>query len=270
MPSFDLRGAVAVVTGAAGGIGAALADALSARGAHLALADVNAAGLEVVAARAKSHGVTVSAHPLDVGDREAVRALPEAVLAAHGRVSVLVNNAGVTVGGLFEDVSEKDFDWLMSINLHGVVWMTRDFLPLLRREPAAQIVNVSSLFGIIAPPGQAAYAASKFAVRGFSEALRHELAGSPVGLTLVHPGGVRTGIAANARRSALSDSETEAQAAQWERLLRLPPEAAAEQIAAAIERRAPRLLIGSDAKRAALMQRLFPETYWRRIAALSR
>ncbi len=260
---MPLRGGVAVVTGAAGGIGAALAEVLAGRGCALALADLDAAGLRDAAARARAAGVAVSEHRLDVADPEAVAMLPEAVMAEHGRVSVLVNNAGVSLGGRFEQVSPEDFDWLISINFGGVVRMTRAFLPLLRREPAAQLVNLSSVFGIVAPPGQTAYAASKFAVRGFSEALRHELDGSTVGVTLVHPGGVRTAIAANARRAGLSNAEAEAQAKLWARLLRLDPRIAAERIVHGIERREKRVLVGRDAQRATLIQRLFPVEYWR-------
>lgn len=260
---MPLQDGVAVVTGAASGIGAALAEALAARGCALALADVEATGLRDVAARARRAGVTVSEHCLDVADNDAVAALPDAVLAEHGRVSVLVNNAGVALGGRFEQVSAEDFDWLVSINFGGVVRLTRAFLPLLRREPAAQLVNLSSVFGIIAPPGQTAYAASKFAVRGFSEALRHELDGSSVGVTVVHPGGVRTAIAANARRTGLSNAETEAQAKTWARFLRLDPRDAAGRIVRGIERREKRVLVGRDAERIALVQRLFPVEYWR-------
>lgn len=258
-----LQGGVAVVTGAASGIGAALADVLAARGCALALADVDVAGLREAATRARGAGVAVSEHRLDVADHAAVAAFPDAVLTEHGRVSVLVNNAGVALGGRFEQVSPEDFDWLMAINFGGVVRMTRALLPLLRREPAAQLVNLSSVFGIVAPPGQTAYAASKFAVRGFSEALRHELAGSTVGVTVVHPGGVRTAIAANARRAGLSNAETEAQAKAWSQFLRLDPRDAAERIVRGIERRETRVLVGRDARRIALIQRVFPVEYWR-------
>lgn len=258
-----MRGGVAVVTGAASGIGAALAGVLAARGCGLALADVNAAGLRNVAAQARSQGVSVSEHRLDVADNDAMAAFPDAVLAEHGRVSVLVNNAGVALGGSFEQVSPADFDWLLSINFGGVVRMTRAFLPLLRREPAAQLVNLSSIFGIIAPPGQTAYAASKFAVRGFSEALRHELEGSSVGVTVVHPGGVRTAIATSARRTGLSNAEIQAQMEIWAKFLRLDPQDAAERVVRGIERREKRVLVGRDAQRAALIQRLFPVDYWR-------
>ena len=266
---WTLRGGVAVVTGAASGIGAALAASLARRGMDLALVDLNADGLARTAAAARALGAKVSTHLLDVADTAGTAALPDAVLAGHGRVTLLVNNAGVALGGLFEQVAAEDFDWLMSINFGATVRLTRAFLPLLARAPAAQIVNVSSIFGIIAPPGQTAYAASKFAVRGFSESLRHELAmnGSPVGVTIVHPGGVRTAISENARLAkGLDAADVQRERANWRSLLALAPEAAAETIAVAIERRAPRVLVGQDAKAAALVQRLFPVTYWKHVA----
>jgi short-subunit dehydrogenase len=264
-----LRGGVAVITGAASGIGAALAANLARRGMHLALVDLNPAGLDATAAQARAAGVTVSTHVLDVADHVAVAALPAAVLASHARVTVLVNNAGVAVGGMFKDVDAEDFDWLMNINFGATVRLTRAFLPVLARAGAAQLVNVSSIFGIIAPPGQTAYCASKFAVRGFSESLRHELeaSGSPVGVTLVHPGGVRTAIASSARvPRGLSAEEVARERINFGRLLALDPAKAAEIIAVAIERRAPRVLVGKDAKAAALVQRLFPVTYWKHVA----
>ena len=266
---FPLRGGVAVVTGAASGIGAALAEALAGRGCDLALADVNAAGMGEKAARARRQGVRVSEHRLDVADSDAVGAFADVVLAEHGRASVLINNAGVSLGGTFEQVPAEDFDWLLSINLGGVVRMTRAFLPLLRREPAAQLVNLSSVFGLVAPPRQTAYAASKFAVRGFSESLRHELEGSTVGVTVVHPGGVRTAIAANARRSGISDAEARQQAALWAKFLRLDPKIAAERIVRGIERREKRVLVGRDAHQIALVQRMFPVGYWRVLGRLA-
>lgn len=187
------------------------------------------------------------------------------MLAEHGRVSLLINNAGVAVGGTFDQVDAADFDWLMSINFFGTVRMTRAFLPILAREPVARLVNLSSIVGIVAPPGQTAYCASKFAVRGFSESLRHELeaAGSPVGVTVVHPGGVRTRIAEQARvPKAAPPDEVARQQAVWRQLLTLPPEDAAERIVTAIERGEPRVLVGRDARQAAWIERLFPVSYW--------
>ena len=268
-PTWTLRGGVAVVTGAASGIGAGLAAALAQRGMRLALVDLNAAGLAATADRVRALGSIASVHVLDVTDTAATAALPAAVLAEHGRVTVLVNNAGVALGGLFEQVAAEDFDWLMAINFHAPVRLARAFLPALAREPAAQLVNVSSIFGIIAPPGQSAYAASKFALRGFSEALRHELqmTGSPVGVTLVHPGGVRTAIADSARLAAgLDPAELERYRREWRGLLAMSPDAAGERIARGIERREARVLVGGDAIGAAWLQRLFPVSYWKHVA----
>lgn len=269
VPSLVLRGGVAVLTGAGSGIGAALAPQLAQRGAHLALVDVNGAALEATAVLARAHGVTVTTHVFDLARPESVPALFEAVLATHGRASVLINNAGVALGGNFLQVAAADFDWLMSINFGAVVNLTRAFLPLLAREPVAQIVNLSSIFGIVAPPGQTAYCAAKFAVRGFSESLRHELqmAGSSVGVTIVHPGGVRTRIAESARIAAGMDAaEIALRKAAVQRLLVMPPDDAAARILRAIERREWRALVGSDAVGAAWLQRLFPVTYWKHMA----
>ncbi|HEX6624206.1 MAG TPA: SDR family NAD(P)-dependent oxidoreductase, partial [Pyrinomonadaceae bacterium] len=194
-----LEGRTAVITGAAGGIGRAIAVSLARRGCHLALADIDEAGMADTADLVRGDGVRVSRHRLDVADRAAVADLPAQVAAEHAGADLLVNNAGVAVGGTFEQVSEEDFEWLFEINFWGVVRMTRAFLPLLRASGDARVVNLSSVFGLVAPPEQVAYAASKFAVRGFSEALRHELEGSGVGVTVVHPGGVATSIAEKAR-----------------------------------------------------------------------
>ncbi len=263
MEKFPLRASVVVLTGAASGIGAALAANLAGRGANLALADRNAAGLAKVAAVARAHSVQVSEHVLDVADRDALAALPDAVLAAHGKANVLVNNAGVSLAGNFSDVTLADFEWLMDINFWGPVRLTKAFLGVLAREPTAHIVNISSLFGIIAPPGNAAYSASKFGVRGFSEALRHELQGSKISLTVVHPGGVRTEIANSARiPQSIDPALARAGIQEFNKLLRTPPEVAAELIAQAILDRAPRLLIGGDARMAERIQRLFPVKYW--------
>src|SRR5260370_19982021 len=141
----------------------------------------------------------ISQHHIDVADRRAVAAFPQAVIALHPQVDILVNNAGVAIAGTFEVVSEEDFVWLSEINFWGLLRMTGAFLPLLQKSDDARLVNLSSVYGLISPPGQTAYSASKFAVRGFSNSLRHELVGSKVGVTVVHPGGVATSIAENAR-----------------------------------------------------------------------
>ena len=258
-----LQDQIALITGAGGGIGRALAIALAGRGMHLALADIDPAGLAETARLAGKPGLRLTTHHLDVADRAAVAALPAAIRDHHGGLDLLVNNAGVATGGTFEQVSEQDFDWLMSINFFGVVTMTRAFLPLLRHSGAARIVNISSIFGIIATPGQTAYTASKFAVRGFSESLRHELAGSTVGVTTVHPGGVATAIAANARVPAgTSPEEAARNKKRFAAALKLPPERAAAVIAAGIEKDRARIIVGNDAKIAAASERLSPVGYW--------
>ncbi|HYD37804.1 MAG TPA: SDR family oxidoreductase [Allosphingosinicella sp.] len=263
---MKLEGRTAVVTGAASGIGRGTALALAKRGCNLALADLNEEGLAETAAMAEAEGVRVSRHRLDVADREAVAAFPDKVLAAHGRADLLFNNAGVAIGGTFEQVAEEDFDWLMEINFRGVVRMTRAFMPLLRASDQARIVNVSSIFGIIAPPGQTAYCASKFAVRAFSESLRRELEaeGARIGVTVVHPGGVNTSIARNARPPrGINDPDLEAQKQRFEKFLRMPPGKAGEIIVGGVEKERPRVLVGGDARFMALVERLAPVGYWK-------
>lgn len=259
-----LEGRTAVVTGGGGGIGRAIAVSLARRRCHLALADIDAEGMEGTADLARVHGVRVTRHRIDVAERSAVAGFPALVAAEHGGVDLLFNNAGVAVGGTFEQVSEEDFEWLFEINFWGVVRMTRAFLPLLRASKGGHVVNLSSVFGLVAPPEQVAYAASKFAVRGFSEALRHELEGSGVGVTVVHPGGVATSIAEKARVPAGATAEEVARRHErFRKLLRLPPEVAGEAIVRGVERRRPRVLVGSDAKVLSLIARALPVSYWK-------
>jgi short-subunit dehydrogenase len=261
---LKLHGRVAVVTGAAGGIGRGIALALARRGGALALADIDAAALAATASEGEALGVRCSRHVIDVSDRAAVAALPGAVRDAHGRVDLLVNNAGVALGGTFEQIAEADFDWLMAINFEAVVRLTRAFLPALRESDDAGIVNVSSIYGIVSPPGQSAYSASKFALRGFSNALRHELEGTRIRVTVAHPGGVATAIARRARAPAgVAASEIAARRARSEKMLRMPPERAGEIIVRAAERRRARVLVGGDAVFVAAIERLAPVRYWR-------
>lgn len=255
---------VAVVTGAGSGIGRALAQALDRAGARLALADVNGAGLaETVKGM---DGDRVSTHVVDVSDRERWQSFADEVIEAHGRASLLINNAGVALHGRVEEVSIEEIEWLLGINFFGTVYGVKTFLPHLRREKSAHIVNISSIFGIIAPAGQAAYAASKFAVRGFTESLRHELEGSPIRVTVVHPGGIKTSIARNARMGEHADQgEAKRVKEKFEQIAETTPEEAARCILSGVERDAPRILIGSDARRLALMQKLMPVKYWRMV-----
>jgi short-subunit dehydrogenase len=269
MARLDLRGKTAIITGAGSGIGRALALGLAARGCHLALSDIRAATLEPLAAELEPYGLRVSCHTLDVADRAQVAAYPELVMAAHPSVDLLFNNAGVALAGRFDEVSEQDFEWLLSINFHGLVRMTRAFLPTLKQRPQAHLVNIASLFSLVSPAGQTAYCASKFAVRGFSDALRHELEGSTVGVSVVCPGGVATRIAADARVGHGVDTATlQTDLRRSAKLLSLPPERAAETILSGVERRKPRILVGNDAKVGAFLERLMPIGYYRLMRGL--
>src|SRR4029077_15543496 len=197
-----LSAGVAVVTGAGSGIGRALAQQLAAAGSALALADVDESGLLQTVESLGAKNAAITSHVVGVADETSIRTFAEDVGRRHGRVTLLINNAGVALEGTFEEISLDDFRWLMNINFWGTVYGVKHFLPMLKREQRAHIVNISSVFGLIAPPGQPAYSASKFAVRGFTECLRHELAGTPVHVSCVHPGGIRTAIAHRARVGA--------------------------------------------------------------------
>jgi NAD(P)-dependent dehydrogenase (short-subunit alcohol dehydrogenase family) len=262
-----LQGGVAVVTGAGSGIGRALAQRLSAVGSALAIADIDEKGLAETAASLATTQALLSTHVLDVSDEAAVKGFAEEVVARHGRVTLLINNAGVALHGTFEEISLDDLRWLLGINFWGIVHGVKYFLPVLKQQPRAQIVNLSSVFGIIAPAGQSAYSASKFAVRGFTEAVRHELEGTSVSVSCVHPGGIHTPIAKRARLGAYaSESKRQAAVAYFEKVTPTSPEAAAARILKGVERREQRILIGSDARMIDIVQRLRPATYWKMMA----
>ena len=262
-----IRGAAAAVTGAASGIGRALALELAAHGCDLALADRDEAGLQTLAAEiAKAHTQKVTVHRVDVGEPGQIADFAAAATAAHPGLNIVVNNAGVALLGQFSEIEQAQMDWLMNINFWGVVHGTRAFLPHLARQREAHIVNLSSIFGIVAPPGQTAYAAAKFAVRGFSESLRHELqmAKSPVRVSVVHPGGIATNIARNSRSgSGVTDNARRVQSIErFEAVAKTTPQAAALRIIRGIEKNQPRILIGGDAQFLDLLQRFRPATYW--------
>ncbi len=251
---------VAVVTGAASGIGRALAVRLSQAGAQLALADVNEAELQATAQLVRT---TCTTHYVDVSAEQRMQDFVQEVVAAHGRASLVINNAGVALYGTVEELSTADIAWLMGVNFWGVVYGTKYFLPVLQQQPAAHLVNISSIFGIIGFPGQAAYNASKFAVRGFTEAMRHELAGSSVRISCVHPGGIKTNIARSARVGAKAHSvQVPVEVAHFDKLSPTTAEQAAERIVRGIERNEPRIMVGADAGLMERVQRLFPVRYW--------
>ena len=257
------RGRTCVVTGAGSGIGRALAVELAGRGARVALSDVDLASAEETAASCRTLGAEARAYRLDVADRAAVFAHADDVVRDFGAVHLVVNNAGVALHGLVAELRDEDFRWVMDIDFWGVVHGTQAFLPHLAASGDGQVANVSSIFGLIAVPKQAAYNAAKFAVRGFTEALRQEmlLTGTPVAVSCIHPGGVRTAIARRARATASEDKEE--MAATFEKLARTSPPRAARIILKGLERDRARILVGADAWFVAGLPRLLGARYGR-------
>ena len=265
---------VVVITGAASGMGRAMAIRFARETiAGLAISDVNAEGLAETLAMINRADLKVTSHIVNVSKEAEMRIFADEVVSAHSRVTHLINNAGVALGGKVSEVSLEDMHWLIDINFWGVVHGTKIFMPYLEREGSAHIVNFSSIFGIIAPPGQATYCASKFAVRGFTEALRHELEGTNIAVSVVHPGGVKTNIANSARMGSgveLSDEEISKKRERINRNLdRTTPEQAAEVVLQGIKSRNPRIVIGSDARLIQLIARVFPKRYFAIINRLS-
>ncbi|WP_290868682.1 SDR family oxidoreductase [Aquabacterium sp.] len=259
---------VAAITGAASGMGRTLALELASRGCHLALSDVNEKGLAETAQMAGKLGVKVTTAKLNVADREAMNAWADQVVREHGKVNLVFNNAGVALGAFIETVKPADFEWIMGINFWGVVWGTQAFLPHLKKAGEGHIVNTSSLFGLLSLPTQGTYNSSKFAVRGFTEALRQELDmdRSGVSCTCVHPGGIRTNIAKDARMDPAMAAKTGGNAEQarerFDKLLNTTTaESAARQILRAVETNQRRVLVGPDAKFLDKVVRLFGSWY---------
>ena len=271
----NLNGRIAAITGAGSGIGRALAEELSRRGAHLALSDVNEVGLAETVARCEGRGVKVTSQIVDVADRAAVEAWADLVVDEHGAVNLIFNNAGVAVAATVESISYEDFEWLMNINFWGVVHGTKEFLPHLKAAGEGHVVNVSSVFGLVSIPSQSAYNAAKFAVRGFTDALRIELEIDPCGVsaTTIHPGGIATNIARDARvDDSVADvaGSTEEAMVEFDKFLRTPPEKAARQILKAVERNRRRALIGPDAMVFDAVSRLPAGLYQRVLAGGAR
>ena len=269
---YRFAGRTAVLTGAAGGIGEQLAYGLAARGSHLVLVDVDESRLKPVADRIRDRhpGLTVETIVADLADRSAVEGVAARVLADHPAIGLLVNNAGIALGGRFDQITVAEFETVMNVNFRAPMLLTHALLPALTAQPGSHLVNVSSLFGLIAPAGQSAYSASKFALRGLSQVLHAELAENGVGVTTVHPGGVRTRIAESALvGSGVPADEIEPNRKLFAKLLSYPPEKAAGEILDAVTRRKARLLIAANAKVPDLLARLLPVGHAKVMAALT-
>lgn len=250
-----VAGKVAAVTGAGSGIGRALAIHLAEQGAAaIALADIDAAGLSETAALVSG---TTSTHVVDVRDADAVQRFADEVVAHHGRCELVVNNAGVATAGRFEDDDLELVHWVMDINVWGVIHGCRSFLPVLRQQPEGHLVNVSSMAAFVGMPGNAAYSASKGAVRLFTESLRSELIRTPIGVTSVHPGTIRTNIMASSRGSQ-ADLIARLAAKPWAGRFMTSPEAVARAVVRGVERNRARVVVGPDARVLDLVARAVP------------
>ena len=266
MKSFS--GKVAAITGSGSGIGQATAIALAKEGCHLAISDISRESLDNTIELLAGYPVNISTHVVDVSDREAVYKYAEDTVATHGKVNLIMNNAGVGLGETVDNMSYENFEWLMNINFWGVIYGTKAFLPHLKQAGEGHIINISSVFGIISVPTQSAYNAAKFAVRGFTESLREELdiAGDAVSATCVHPGGVKTNIARNSRMGdmgSMSIGDKEDVANMFEKIAMTTPETAAKTILKGVRKNQRRILVGGDAIMLDTTQRLIPTGYQR-------
>jgi NADP-dependent 3-hydroxy acid dehydrogenase YdfG len=253
----DMYGRLAVITGAASGIGRALAVTLANEGCDLALSDIDEEGLAETERLVEGRG-RVTTHVVDVADRARMQAFVEEVHEAHGRVDILVNNAGVSVGADLLDHSIEDFEWIVGINLWGVIYGTKFFLPHLLQSDDAYVVNLSSMFGLIGVPGQSSYCATKFAVRGFSEAVGAELVETNVRVLSVHPGGIRTNIARAVRWSASHVARRD-RAIEFFDTRTMPADKCARRIVSAMKAGRQRVLVGAEAFVTDYVKRVLPE-----------
>lgn len=265
MKTFNHK--VAAITGAGSGIGRALALQLADAGCAVALADVNQTGLSETVSLLADKNVKVTHQLLDVADRTAVYAWADQVVADHGQVNLIFNNAGVALAGSVSGTSIEDYEWIMNINFWGVIYGTKAFLPHLQASGDGHVINISSVFGLFSQPSQSGYNASKFAVRGFTESLRQELDldGKGVSASCVHPGGIKTNIARSARISAsmkeLTGVDGKKSVADFEKLFSTTAEQAAQTILKGVNKNARRILIGLDARAIDSFQRSLPANY---------
>jgi len=275
MKSF--AGKVAIITGAGSGMGRYLAILLAQEGADVCVCDVNNETLSKTVDMLRQFNVSVSSHLLDVADKDSIEALPQKIIDHHGKIDLVFNNAGVTAGSHFQDMQEDNWNWVIDINFKGVINSTRAFIPYLVKRPEAAIINTSSIFAMVAVPGQTAYHASKFAVRGFTESLALEMKQTNPNLQIhcVHPGHIGTNIAATARMSDEDFNDRQARSSLFTKnapknqqemgeLFReggMHPSKAAKIILDGVKKNKTRIFIGLDAKLMDLSQRLFPRHY---------
>ena len=257
------RDTVAVITGAGSGIGRELALGLAGEGCRLALSDLDTDGLEETARLARERGKDVLTVVFDVADRERMYAFANEVIGRFGRVDILVNNAGVSVVDTVADLTWPDLEWIVNINLWGVIYGVKAFLPHLLKSPRGHIVNMSSMFGLVGIPSQSAYCLTKFAVRGFSESLRQELRDTKLSVTCVHPGVVRTNILRNSRfhKTVMGNTDHDLANKQFDRASWISPAKAAAVILKAVKKKKKRVLVGPDAFGADFLARLLPAAY---------
>ncbi len=253
----NLRDKVCVITGAGSGIGRALAQAFADEGCHLALCDINEKGLQETVNLLSGKFVRVSTHVASVADRERMAALPAEIEQQHGAIHIVFNNAGVTINKSFEDHTLSDFDFVLGINLWGVLYGCHYFLPYLKKQQEAHIVNTSSMAGFLGFPNQSAYSLTKAAVKAFSETLRVELAYHNIGVTSIHPGAIRTNILNAAMVKSGKDEDTQKMAALVDRFGK-SPEYLAAKVVKAVKANRMRVLIGPDAWLFEILKRLFP------------
>jgi len=260
--TLDVRRATSVITGAASGMGAEVARQLAARGARIALVDRNADGLASTAATLAGDGHTT--HVVDLTDDDAVAALASELTASHPHLQTLITCAGSSMLGSIDQLTMEEMRWLMDVNLWGTVNITQALLPALRRAPAAHITHLVSIYGLAAPAGRIPYAMSKYAVRGFTEALRHELEGGTVTVGAIYPAGVKTGIILHGRYAAAIDPAVARRAAEAQaRMYHTEPEDAARRIVEATVRRRPRTMVGREARLVDTLTRITPVHYWK-------
>lgn len=265
MKNFNNK--VAAITGAGSGIGRALAINLAQQGCHLALSDVSEAGLAETVSLLSQYSVMVTTTKLDVSDKDAFYAWADQVVADHGRVNMIFNNAGVALSGTVAALDISDYEWIMNINFYGVLYGTKAFLPHMERSGEGHVINISSIFGLASQPLMSGYNASKFAVRGLTESLRQDLEStqSVVSSTCVHPGGIKTNIAKQSRMSASTSevmgSDNDKTIKDFERTFITTPDKAAKTILNGVKKNKRRVLIGPDAYVFDAMVRLFPAGY---------